>query len=95
MSETSPFHFAKEVVQTDILKYRVTEKASPITFERFAKLIQEDEAFLDALDSVLKTDNEFEGYFFETPPVTAQSFDARSFEFVLVRTGSFQVRVVL
>ncbi len=55
-----------------------------MSFGAALRLLADDDKFRDELINVLRRGHDWDAFFFETPPVTADAVEETSFEFVLV-----------
>jgi len=81
--DSYPFTFQQTKANTKTYKYKLYNADRPVSVKHAINLMYNSKEFRSLFVKELR-DVSFEAYFFEMPPVTADDFESKDFEFVLV-----------
>lgn len=80
----------EKIEENRVLRYQISQDGRLLTYENVIDYWQTDPVFSQYLSSLL-ADAPFEGFRWETPPITTKTV-GRAFEFVLVNASGFMKR---
>ena len=83
------WNFIKKKENENVYKYTISKGNETVSFKQAIHLMHESEEFRKEFIKEI-SENPFEAYFFETPPVNLETFSEKDFEFVLVNSRSLR-----